>query len=109
MKLQQILEGTWAAPQTAREARELTQIMQTPIPANQASDQIYHLMGDDELFDQIAEVEQENGEEDIRPLIANRLKEWINKAERQKGFSDWKNPWDPEALNILEDIVRKYY
>lgn len=98
--LKPLNEGTWSVPDTVESATKLAQIMQQPIAAKGASSILYDLMGDDELFDSIAEIEDENPNEDVRPSIAIKLERWLT--------TNWDSPWEPEAINIIRNIVNKY-
>lgn len=101
MKLKEILtEGTWEAPQTSKQAKELVSLMRNPIPASQAADMLYHLVGDDELFDAIAEAESKDGpESDVRYLVRSKLEDWL------KNLDMFRDPWDPRAVKLLQSVV----
>ena len=68
-----ITEGTWAIPNTAELVAKLENAMRKPIPAKDASDMMYSLIGDDELFDSLGELEDDNPESDARPTIQRWL------------------------------------
>jgi hypothetical protein len=55
-----IVEGTWALPETPEQQDELKQLMSQPLPVGadgmNATEQLYGLIGDDELFDIIGEI-----------------------------------------------------
>lgn len=100
-----LFEGTWAAPQTEKQALKLQALMQNPLPAGQATNVLYHLIGDDELFDNINEIEDKDGPgADVRYIIASRLKNWLDEMDQ----ANWRNPWDPKALAIIKGLVEKY-
>ena len=75
-----ITEGTWALPDTPEQMAELAELMKEPLhcgPAGEfATEQLYGLIGDDELFDDIYEMGLENPDADCRPLVLARLKEF---------------------------------
>ena len=75
-----ITEGTWALPDTPEQMAELAELMKEPLhcgPAGEfATEQLYGLIGDDELFDDIYEMGLENPDADCRPLVIARLKEF---------------------------------
>ena len=73
MQNEQISEGTWAIPNTAELVAKLENAMSKPIPAKDASDMMYSLIGDDELFDSLGELEDDNPESDARPTIQRWL------------------------------------
>lgn len=125
-----VTEGTWAAPQTLEQAQELAELMSNPIPAKTisvfskytnayVSSILYHLMGNDQLFDNIDRAFQRDPEEDIRPLVFNKLKEWLLTAkediqkdatwrgpEGSRGLRHWTERWDPEAIKLLRRLIR---
>lgn len=76
----QVNEGTWAIPETPEQIRELKQLMSAPLPVGvdglNATNLIYGLIGDDELFDSIAELAEQDPDADARDLIAARLKDF---------------------------------
>lgn len=119
MKIKEILnEGTWSAPQSLKQAQTLAKLMRKPIPAGNADD-LYGLVGDDDLFDQIDETKEKDGPDtDVRYLVAYKLKEWISKMDfRRKDASweehgdhnfGWRKPWNRKALAILKRIVKRF-
>ncbi len=71
-------EGTWALPRTPEDLQSLQQVLAKPIPfgmdAQNVTNTIGNLLGNDELFDKLGELVDELGEEaDAVPAI----KEWI--------------------------------
>jgi hypothetical protein len=71
-------EGTWALPRTPEDLQALQQILAKPIPygmdAQNVTNTIGNLLGNDELFDKLGELVNELGEQaDAVPAI----KEWI--------------------------------
>ena len=51
--------GTWALPQTVKQAKELQKLVAKPLSPKVAEDKLYNLLGDDDLLDLI-EAEKEN-------------------------------------------------
>lgn len=101
-------EGTWDAPQTAKQARKLAQIMAIPLPVGTAADTIYDIVGDDDLFDNFWELEDKDGQDaDARYLIAAKLKEWLDDlgTENDPG---WKDPWSRQAIKIVRAAIEKF-
>jgi len=74
-----VAEGTWATPDTPEAEKQLKQLMSKELPvgpdATNATEQLYDVLGDDELFDQLAELAAEDANADARPLIQARLAE----------------------------------
>lgn len=109
MKIKELLlEGTWALPNTKEKALELYFLMQDEIPAKEATDKIYNLIGDDLLFDIIADYLQGYDKDahtiDVRYSIASRLERLLDQYEMNP--ESFKEPFDDEAIKILKDIVR---
>jgi hypothetical protein len=74
-----VAEGTWATPDTPEAEKQLKQLMAKELPvgpdATNATEQLYSVFGDDELFDQLAELAAEDANADARPLVQARLAE----------------------------------
>ena len=64
-----IVEGTWALPDSPSAQREIRELMSKPLPvgvdAINATEQVYDLLGDDELFDILSELAQQDPDADI--------------------------------------------
>jgi len=74
-----ITESTWAIPETDQQIQDLSTLLQNPlvigVDAENAVNALYGLVGDDELFDALHDVEEASGPEtDARPTILNFLK-----------------------------------
>ena len=71
-------EGTWAIPETPKQKKELKNILKKPLPAGKdgdnASDKMYGIIGDDELFDDFYLAGKKNPKTDVRPLIKKAMK-----------------------------------
>jgi hypothetical protein len=106
-----VKEGTWAIPDTPTALEELAELMKNPIPANQASDLLYHLVGDDSLADDIGEIEDRAPETDIRPLIQVFLKQWaieLPVVEQEKDTTfDWHNSMENNNKQVDELSILK--
>lgn len=74
-----ITEGTWSFPETPEQIEDLRQMLADPMPvgadAVNATEQLADVLGDDELFDRLAELAAQDAEADARPLIISRLAE----------------------------------
>jgi hypothetical protein len=74
-----LVEGTWALPEGPEEIARLKELMAEPLPvgpdATNATEQLYDLLGDDALFDELAELAQMDANADARPAIQRRLKQ----------------------------------
>jgi hypothetical protein len=93
---EEVTEGTWALPDTPEETEQLRDLMSRPMPvgtdATDATEQLYDLVGDDELFDQLADLAQRDPEADARLLIRDRLAdlgiEVSEPAQRDQGMEE---------------------
>jgi hypothetical protein len=74
-----VTEGTWATPDTAQTKKQLQQLMAKELPvgpdATNATEQLYDVLGDDELYDQLIDLSIQDPDADARPLIQARLAE----------------------------------
>jgi hypothetical protein len=74
-----ITEGTWALPDTKEKQTQLIALLSQELPvgadATNATEQLYDLLGDDELFDQLADLASEDANADARNIIIARLEE----------------------------------
>jgi hypothetical protein len=74
-----IVEGTWAVPEGPAEVNQVKELLSQPLPvgpdATNATEQLYDLLGDDELFDQLYELSQTDANADARPLVIRRLQQ----------------------------------
>ena len=95
-----VLEGTWAIPDTMEKAKELSALMQKPIPAEKASQLVYSLTGDDSLFDDFYELEDDGPGTDARPTIAR----WL--ADNMDLIAEYVD--DDEIIKVLHDITEMH-
>jgi hypothetical protein len=76
-----IVEGTWTLPETPEQQDELKQLMSQPLPVGadgmNATEQLYGLIGDDELFDIIGEIADADPDANCwdDPRVQDRLEE----------------------------------
>ena len=96
-----VTEGTWATPDTAQTKKQLQQLMAKELPvgadATNATEQLYDLLGDDQLFDQLAELADQDPDADARPLIQARLEELDIDIEMPA--AEVPEPTDPAAAD----------
>jgi len=88
-----LLEGTWATPDTPEEQQELIALLSQELPvgadATNATEQLYSLVGDDILFDQLQELAEQDPDADCRSLVIARIS-----AMASKGFDDFDTVLD---------------
>ena len=90
--LPMITEGTWALPDSKEDVAAIQKLFQRPIPAKDAAKVIYQYIGDDSLFDQIDQIEKEDGKmADCRPTIKHFLgsQRVVQYMKKQKLNPNW--------------------
>ena len=93
--------GTWALPQTAKQAKELQKLVAKPLSPKIAEENLYNLLGDDDLFDLISAEEEKFGNDcDVRILVESSLSKFLNDKENAV------KPWDKEAYKICQNICK---
>jgi predicted DNA-binding protein YlxM (UPF0122 family) len=74
-----LVEGTWAIPNTEEAVEKLEELMKDELPvgvdAENATNAMYGIIGDDQLFDELEELAEKDAEADARPVISL----WIEK------------------------------
>ena len=74
-----IVEGTWAVPDRPEEIEKLKSLMAEPLTvgpdASNATEQLYGIFGDDQLFDDLEELAAQDPDADARPVIQARLEQ----------------------------------
>lgn len=95
-----ITEGTWALPEGPEAVHRLQQMMSQPLPvgpdATNATEQLYDIFGDDELFNELEELAQMDANADARPAIQRRLTEL--------GMSNILKPVAEPEPEVQEDL-----
>jgi hypothetical protein len=75
----QLMEGTWQTPDTPEKQAQLIELLSKDLPvgadATNATEQLYDLLGDDVLFDQLQELADRDANADARQVILNRMQE----------------------------------
>ena len=73
----QITEGTWAVPDDKEKQAKLVELMSAEFPvgadATNATEQLYDLFGDDELFDQLETLAETDPDADCRQVVYDRM------------------------------------
>jgi hypothetical protein len=88
-----LVEGTWATPDTPEKQAKLVELMSKDLPvgadATNATEQLYDLMGDDQLFDQLAVLAERDANADARQVIFDRMQELSE---------------DPDVLKVINSL-----
>ena len=75
----QLMEGTWATPDTPEKQEQLVALMSKEFPvgadATNATEQLYDLIGDDVLFDQLEDLAANDANADCRQIVYDRMQE----------------------------------
>lgn len=98
---QKLLEGTWATPDTPEKRATLTQLMSKEFPvgadATNATEQLYDILGDDQLFDQLETLSTTDADADARQIIYDRMQELSNDADIRAALADFTMDADTVA------------
>jgi hypothetical protein len=72
-----LAEGTWALPDDKEKQAKLVELLSKEFPvgpdATNATEQLYNLLGDDELFDQLEALAAEDADADCRQIVMDRM------------------------------------
>ena len=90
---ERLVEGTWQTPDTPEKQAKLVELMSTDLPvgadATNVTAQLYDLLGDDELFDQLEALAEQDANADARQVIFDRM----------QMLSD-----NPDVLRVIEQL-----
>jgi hypothetical protein len=109
-----LMEGTWATPDTPEKQAQLVQLMSAELPvgadATNATEQLYDLIGDDELVDRLQALADQDANADARQTIYDRMQELANDpdiAQVMTQFTmDTDTPAEPaEPMSEIKDPV----
>jgi hypothetical protein len=107
-----LVEGTWATPDTPEKQTQLVQLMSAELPvgadATNATEQLYDLIGDDELFDRLQALADRDANADARQTVYDRMQELADDpdiAEVMTQFTmDMDTPAEPaEPMSEIKD------
>jgi hypothetical protein len=74
---EKLVEGTWATPDTPEKREQLVALLSKEFPvgpdATNSTEQLYDLLGDDELFDQLELLAEKDPDADCRQVVMNRM------------------------------------
>ena len=76
---ERLVEGTWQLPDTPEKQTRLVELMSQDLPvgadATNATEQLYDLLGDDHLFDQLEALAEQDANADARQVVYDRMQE----------------------------------
>jgi len=104
----QVMEGTWALPETEEDIAKLRELMSKPLPCGPdgeyASEQLYSLIGDDELFDNIGELADKDPDADCRELVKVRAQELGVEIDVEESINEKRKPKIEKPDNLTTAI-----
>ena len=103
-----LAEGTWQTPDDKEKQMKLVELLSKEFPvgadATNATEQLYDLLGDDELFDQLTALADKDANADARQVVLDRMSELSDDPDVRKVIDSLNidataemNP--PEATN----------
>jgi len=88
-----LAEGTWQTPDTPEKQSQLIELLSKDLvvgaDATNATEQLYDLLGDDELFDQLQALADQDANADARQVVLDRMSE----------LSD-----DPDVRKVIDQV-----
>lgn len=107
-----LVEGTWSTPDTPEKRAQLIKLLSTEFPvgadATNATEQLYDLIGDDELFDQLEALASQNANADARQVVLDRMQELAYDPDIAKVISelniDVDTPAEPSEQEPMEAV-----
>lgn len=100
--VQSLVEGTWALPETPEKKQILVDLLTQEFPvgadATNATEQLYDVFGDDELFDRLQELATADANADARSVVMTRMQELSDQSpdiEAVLGQLQTTNPTEP--------------
>jgi len=101
-----LAEGTWALPDTKEKQQELIALLSKELPvgpdATDVTEQLYDILGDDELFDRLEELAEENPDADARVVIINRLEQMASNPDVAQVIGQLKISTEEPAVSNEE-------
>ena len=102
-----VTEGTWATPDNPKAENDLRLLLSQPFPvgpnATYATEKLYDILGDDQLFDQLTTLADRDADADAGPLVRARLEELG--IDIDLSADDVETPAEPQdAATPPEDV-----
>ena len=102
-------EGTWALPDTPESKQKLADLLAAELQvgpdATNATEQLYDIFGDDQLFDALQELAKQDANADARPVIIDRMNEIGLEVPGMEPSANAEEPAgdpDPEDLGSVD-------
>lgn len=97
-----LTEGTWALPDSPEKIQKLKEILKNKLPvgvdATNATEVLYDIIGDDDFFDSLGEMAEEDPTADARVLIIS----WLAKTGRY--YSGMENILQDTGVYDIKDL-----
>lgn len=94
-----LVEGTWALPETPEARQQLLDLLSKDFPvgpdATNATEQLYDILGDDQLFDQLQDLADADADADARSIVIARMQEMSNLSPDIQSILDQLQMDDP--------------
>ena len=104
----QLMEGTWATPDTPEKRAQLVQLMSKEFPvgpdATNATEQLYDLIGDDVLFDRLETLATTDADADARQIIYDRMQELADDPNIRAAMNEFNVDVDTPAEPTQEAV-----
>lgn len=91
--------GHWKLIDNLSEAEALRDLVSRGIPAEFASEQLYGLIGSDDLYDRLSKARKKHPSSDVSSLVVNAVAEIYFTGSEPERFTS------REAVDVLRDIV----
>jgi hypothetical protein len=95
-------EGTWAIPETPEQKQVLIDLLSKELlvgpDATNATEQLYDVLGDDELFDQLQELADADADADARSVIKARMQEMSDYSSDITAVLDQLQAGEPDNV-----------
>ena len=104
-----LTEGTWATPETPEQKQQLVDLLSNDFPvgadALNATEQLYNLLGDDQLFDQLEKLADQDANADARQTVLDRMIEMGQNPDVAEVISQLNIDTDPaDELDTEQQI-----
>ena len=118
-----LMEGTWQLPDTPEKQAKLVELLSQDLPvgadATNATEQLYDLLGDDHLFDQLEALSEKDANADARQVVYDRMQELSDDPNVRKVIEKLQiddtaamnpaEPTNPADLETTESIMHGDY
>lgn len=103
-----LAEGTWSLPETPEQKTKLIELLGQELPvgpdATNATEQLYDLIGDDVLFDNLSELADKDATADARPVIIARMEELSSSPDVAEVLSQVQGEVQDQGVDQDQDI-----